>query len=488
MPLSSFASSARNSSVPALAPMASVMGLGMCLFLACLAGILSRPSGFLSAFWPANAVLLGMLLRWPRLAQKASWLVALVAFVLADLLTGSNLWAAVWLSIANLFGVACGWWFLRRLDAPRLYLRRQSSVLYLLVGCALAAAGSTLIGAGTGPLLFHSSWPQTALMWFSTELMNLMLILPLILSIPTCSPGRWFARARSRASWTLALPLLSVIATEYAAIALGGPGALAFTVPSLLWCALAYRLFTTTLLSLLVCAWKIVTISSGMMEFTPSDLDVAVSLRLGLTLLSMGPLAVACSQIARSELLHRLDRAVSHDSLTDVLARGAFLSQGQRRLERLQQSAEPAAVLMLDLDHFKLVNDRHGHAAGDAVLRAFAQTVSLVLRPQDLLGRVGGEEFAVLLPGVRASAAQQIATRICTAVRAQQLVLPQAEQLTVTVSIGVALTDGKAQTLGELLQRADVALYQAKAAGRDGWSLCSAADAHNPALVTNLGV
>lgn len=473
--------------MPALAPMASVLGLGLCVFVACLIGILSRPSGFLSAFWPANAVLLGMLLRWPGFAQKASWLVALVAFVLADLLTGSNLLAAVWLSVANLFGVTCGWWFLRRLDAPRLYLRRQSSVLYLLVGCALAAAGSTLVGAGTGPLLFHSSWTQTALMWFSTELMNLMLILPLILSTPTCGMRRWFARVRSRASLTLALPLLSVIATEYAAIALGGPGALAFSVPSLLWCALAYRLFTTTLLSLLVCAWKIVTISSGMMEFTPSDLDVAVSLQLGLTLLSMGPLAVACSQIARSELLRRLDRAVSRDSLTDVLARGAFLSQGQRRLEHLQQSNEPAAVLMLDLDHFKLVNDRHGHAAGDAVLRAFAQTVSQVLRPQDLLGRVGGEEFAVLLPGVRASAAQQIATRICTAVRAQRLVLPQGAPLKVTVSIGMALTDGAAQTLADLLQRADVALYQAKAAGRDGWSLSSAADAHNPALVAHLG-
>ncbi|MBS7780208.1 diguanylate cyclase [Acidovorax sp. CCYZU-2555] len=467
--------------------MASVMGLGLCLFVACLAGILSRPTGFLSSFWPANAVLLGMLLRWPALAQKASWLIALVVFVLADLLTGSSLLAAAWLSAANLCGVACGWWFLHRLDAPRLYLRRQTSVLYLLVGCTLAAAGSTLVGAGTGPILFHASWAETAMMWFSTELMNFMLILPLILSIPTCSASHWFARARSRASWTLALPLLSVIATEYAAITLGGPGALAFTVPSLLWCALAYRLFTTTLLSLLVCIWKIATISWGMLEFTPADLDVAVSLRLGLTLLSMGPLAVACSQLARSELLRRLDRAVSHDSLTDVLARGAFLAQGQRLLERLQHPQEPAAVLMLDLDHFKRVNDRHGHAAGDAVLRAFAQTVGEALRPQDLLGRVGGEEFAVLLPGVRASAAQQIATRICTAVRAQRLELSPDVQLRVTVSIGVALTDGTPQTLAELLQRADVALYQAKAAGRDGWQL-STADSDNPQLEARVGV
>lgn len=462
------------------------MGLGLCLFLACLAGILSRPTGFLSSFWPANAVLLGMLLRWPALAQKSTWLVAMLAFVLADMLTGSSLLAALWLSAANLTGVTCGWWFLHRLDAPRLYLRRQTSVLYLLVGCTLAATGSTLVGAGTGPMLFHAGWPQTAMMWFSTELMNLMLILPLILSVPTCSPGRWFARIKSRASWTLALPLLSVMATEYAAIALGGPGALAFTVPSLLWCALAYRLFTTTLLSLLVCTWKIASMPMGGMDFTPAELDVAVSLRLGLTLLSMGPLAVACSQIARSELLRQLDHAVNHDSLTDVLARGAFLAQGQRWIERLQQTVEPAAVLMLDLDHFKRVNDRHGHAAGDAVLRAFTQTVGEVLRPQDLLGRMGGEEFAVLLPGVRASAAQQIATRICTAVRAQRLELAAGAQIKVTVSIGVALTDGTPQTLAQLLQRADVALYQAKAAGRDGWQL-GTVGSDSPPLEARLG-
>lgn len=474
MPLRSFVSAARPPWLHALAPMASVMGLGLCLFLACLAGILSRPTGFLSAFWPANAVLLGMLLRWPALAQRASWLVAMVVFVLADLFTGSSLLAAAWLTAANLCGVACGWWFLHRLDAPRLYLRRQSSVMYLLVGSACAAAAATVVGAGTGPVLFQASWPRTAMMWFSTELMNFMLILPLILSTPSSSPLRWFRQMKSHVSPTLALPLLAVIATEYAAITLGGPGALAFTVPSLLWCALAYNLFTTTLLSLLVCIWKIATMSVGALNFTPAGLDLAVSLRLGLTLLSMGPLAVACSQIARTELLRQLDRAVSHDSLTDVLARGAFMAQGQRLLERLQRQAQPVAVLMLDLDFFKQVNDRHGHAAGDALLSAFAKTVGQVLRPQDLLGRVGGEEFAVLLPDVTTVEAQQIAKRICTAVRAQRMELAQETVLQVTVSIGVAMAGNTPQTLSELLQRADMALYQAKAAGRDNWQLGAA--------------
>ncbi|MFC7206601.1 diguanylate cyclase domain-containing protein [Comamonas endophytica] len=361
--------------------LASSLGLGLCLFLACLIGILSRPEGFLAALWPANALLLGLLLRWPALARASSWLLAAVAMVLADLVMGSSLLSTLWLSAANLCGVACGWWFLRRLDAPLLQLRRQLSAPYLLTGCILAAAGAALAGAGTGPYLFGVGWTESALMWFSNELMNHMLIVPVLLSIPRGALPRWRPRFAPRAALLRLLPLLCLIATETTAIALGGPGALAFSVPSLLWCALAYGVFTTTLLGLLVCSWKIFSISLGVMDFTPNDLEQALSLRLGLALLSLGPLAVACTQAARSELLDRLNRAASHDSLTDVLMRGAFMAHGQRLLERLQHENRPSAVLMLDLDHFKRVNDLHGHAAGDALLRAFAKTVGRVLRP-----------------------------------------------------------------------------------------------------------
>lgn len=486
MPSPSADTLVHSASPPAPASIAVLLGLGLCLFAACIAGILSRPTGFLSSFWPANALMLGMLLRQPRLAHWKTWAVALAAFVLADLLTGSALFTALWLSCANLCGVACGWWFMHRLPPPQLRLQSQTSALYLLAGCSLAALGSTLVGAGTGPQLFHSSWSHTALMWFSSELMNFVLIVPLVLSAPGRGESGWPGIASPRAALRLLLPLLSVLAAEYAAITLGGPGALAFTVPALLWCALSYRLFTTTLLTMLVCTWKVATMSMGAFEFTPPHLHAVVSLRLGLTLLSLGPLAVVSSQAARNALLRRLDHAVSYDSLTHTLARGAFLAQGQRLLERLRRQSVPSAVLMLDLDHFKQVNDHHGHPAGDALLRALAQTVSQVLRPQDLLGRMGGEEFAVLLPGVQAAAAQQVAARICAAVRARHLTLPQGAVLQATVSIGLVLTDDAQQTLEELLHRADAALYRAKAAGRDRWQLGVALDHADPLVADTL--
>lgn len=453
---------------PAPVSTRALLGLGGCLLAACFIGILSRPTGFMSSFWPANAVLLGLLLRLPQLAHWKGWTIALGVFVLTDWVTGSALPAALWLSAANLCGVAAGWWFLHRLEPSRLKLQRQSSALYLFLGCAIAATASSLVGAGTGPRFFGTPWQQAAMMWFSAELMNLVLIVPLILSAP-----RWSGKRRPvlRLSWSGLLPLLSVLVAEYAALLIGGPGAITFSVPGLLWCALVYRPFTIALLSLLVCNWKMVSMSLGVFEFVPANLDTVVSLRLGLTLLSLGPLAVASANMARNALLRQLDHAVKHDSLTQVLARAAFLHQSQRLLQRMQHEHRPTTLLMLDIDHFKQVNDRYGHPAGDALLRAFAQTVHQVLRPQDLLGRIGGEEFALLLPGMDQDMAQQVATRICAAVRAQQVALTDGAVLQATVSIGLASSKDSHAGLDTLLLQADQALYQAKAAGRDSWQV-----------------
>lgn len=451
---------------PAAISAAALAGFGACLLLACLIGILARPTGFLSSFWPANAVLLGLVLRLPQLAHWKAWAVALAVFVLTDLVTGNTLPAALWLSAANLSGAACGWWYLHRLDTPRLRLRRQTSALYLLMGCAIGAMASSLVGAGTGPLLFGTLWPVSFMMWFSTELMNSVLIVPLILSAPSYRKLRalpW------RTSLPKLLPMLSVLVAEAAALLIGGPGALTFAVPALLWCAQAYSLFTTTVLSLLVCTWKVAAMSLWVLDFIPSNLQAVVSLRLGLTLLSLGPLAVACAQTARNELLRSLDHAVSHDFLTQALARSAFLARGESLLARLRVRAQPSAILMLDIDYFKQVNDHHGHPAGDALLRAFARTLGQVIRPQDLLGRMGGEEFAIVLPDVGFANAQQIATRLCTAVRAQRLTLDDGTVLQVTVSIGLHWSGDSQETLETSLAQADKALYQAKAAGRDGW-------------------
>lgn len=161
-----------------------------------------------------------------------------------------------------------------------------------------------------------------------------------------------------------------------------------------------------------------------------------------------------------------LEQLAITDPLTGVLNRKGFLEHGQRLLDRQQPGDLPMAVLMMDLDHFKQINDRHGHAAGDAVLRHFARLLRAQLRPSDCTGRLGGEEFAALLPGVSEATAMRIAERLRAQLQ-QQAIASDAGVLHASVSIGVQLSTQPALPLETLLQAADRALYQAKENGRN---------------------
>jgi diguanylate cyclase (GGDEF)-like protein len=165
--------------------------------------------------------------------------------------------------------------------------------------------------------------------------------------------------------------------------------------------------------------------------------------------------------------LATLNHAADHDALTGVLNRSAFLRRGRQRIGQSRQDEAPVAAMMLDLDHFKSVNDRHGHAAGDAVLAAFAQRMRTHLREDGLFGRFGGEEFAVLLPGVDAEAALAVGERL-RLLASEPVLLEDGRTLEVTVSVGVAVSSrGDPGRIEDLLQQADNALYRAKAMGRN---------------------
>ncbi|MCE5233693.1 MAG: GGDEF domain-containing protein [Mizugakiibacter sp.] len=154
------------------------------------------------------------------------------------------------------------------------------------------------------------------------------------------------------------------------------------------------------------------------------------------------------------------ERAYS-DDLTGLLARNRFLELAAARLAHSARQGVPVCALYLDADHFKQINDRHGHALGDQTLVALADVLRHHLRPLDLIGRVGGEEFAVLLPGLAQDEAVAVAERIRHAMHGIRL-----PDDVLTVSIGVAAQHPE-QTLHELLATADTALRQAKRNGRD---------------------
>lgn len=170
----------------------------------------------------------------------------------------------------------------------------------------------------------------------------------------------------------------------------------------------------------------------------------------------------------RRRMLDEICRLARTDSLTGLWNRGYFMDLARHELLRTRRESSPLSVIMIDVDHFKCVNDTHGHEAGDNALRCLAEVLSLSVREEDLVARLGGEEFVVLLPNSRLSDACSVAERIREGVRARQLDCRSGACFGLTVSAGVATRRGQDPTsLEELLRCADEALYTAKRTGRD---------------------
>ena len=168
-----------------------------------------------------------------------------------------------------------------------------------------------------------------------------------------------------------------------------------------------------------------------------------------------------------------LEQMASTDPLTRIYNRRVFLMWAEKELTRGQRTGTPFSVLMVDLDHFKQINDCFGHQAGDQALCAVVEKMQDSVRGIDVLGRWGGEEFAVLLPGAAADAALLVAQRVRRNI--ERILLPgsgirngeRVQMISVTASVGIATYRGVDDNVHTMMERADMALYQAKAAGRN---------------------
>jgi diguanylate cyclase (GGDEF)-like protein len=158
----------------------------------------------------------------------------------------------------------------------------------------------------------------------------------------------------------------------------------------------------------------------------------------------------------------------SRDALTGLANRRSFELALSREIDRVARSGEPALLLTLDIDHFKRVNDTHGHVAGDLVIRAVGRALAETVRPMDLVARVGGEEFAIVLPNCPAAFGPQVAERIRTRVARQPVQIAPGEHVNVTVSVGGAFAPQWVRTTARLwMDRTDLQLYRAKSEGRN---------------------
>lgn len=194
----------------------------------------------------------------------------------------------------------------------------------------------------------------------------------------------------------------------------------------------------------------------GIYSYSPMQALYLASFAFGVLLLS-----ICAILLSMEHLLGKMAELMRYDTLTGALTRKAWFDYGLSEIARCARLGSDLAVLMLDLDHFKNINDRYGHQIGDKVLVDFVKSTESVLRRPAAMGRYGGEEFVVLLPDTTCEEALRVAERIQNRLRTLDM------QPSITVSIGLACYAGPQDTLETVIGRADEAMYTAKSNGRD---------------------
>jgi len=175
----------------------------------------------------------------------------------------------------------------------------------------------------------------------------------------------------------------------------------------------------------------------------------------------------------RKQLEDELLRLATTDELTSLYNRRQFLKLAEQNLNRSRRYSEPFTLLMCDIDFFKHINDTFGHATGDLALQKIAAVIKRSLRDSDIAGRIGGEEFAIILVQTPLIGGQEVAERLRQAIESTEIILEDGHTVPLTMSIGAAEPVYPHETLLTLLQRADQSLYQAKRSGRN--KVCLAA-------------
>lgn len=457
------------------AELAVAVTLFSVILLSCLIGIWSRPAGLLASVWPANAVFLGLLLRWPAAGRAMPLIGAVSAFVCADLLSGAGLGLALGLNATNLASIGIAYAILAPLPVVIRRLRHPASLVWIVVASVLGGFAAALVGAVVSPAS-PGERLLAVLTWAVSEAVNYLALLPVILAAPGLD---WLRRRplRRLARKSDLMPAASVVASCLFALWIGGPGAVAVPVLALLWCGMVYPVFPTTLLTLFFGSFALSVLAEPLVLSGSAEADRTslISLRFGVAMIALMPVLLALLNRSRNEMTARLHHLAHHDGLTGIRNRSAFI---ERAGVALANARAPLALMAIDLDHFKDVNDSWGHAAGDTVLVETVRRISDLLRSSDHFARLGGEEFAVLLPDCSAEAGQAIAERLRRAVAAKPIQIGGGSEISVTISIGLVLIAPPSPlTLAGALALADRCLYVAKGEGRNRVVIAPSSDA-----------
>ncbi|MDX3910257.1 MAG: diguanylate cyclase [Sphingobium sp.] len=428
--------------------------------------------------WPANAVLLAMLLSKARPGFLSILSAGFAAIFAATLLTRGALSASLLYGCSNLAEVAIAALMLRgRVDGNGLLSTPKTVGWFILVAGLIAPVVSSFGGAATGWLVFGHSFGPSLKTWFMSDALGLLVFTPFFRAAFNGDYGRWLRdlswAERVEAGVVLALNAMLTchvffIAPRPLLFALFAPVMLAtFRLGSL---GTKLAILTVAIIGTMATMQGV-----GPVAMHTSDLAEQSYLFQGfLLVLLVTSLPVAADLSARRKLVSdlaenekalrlretELSLLASTDSLTGVLNRAAFREKA--KAEMAHNHGQPLCLVAIDLDHFKDVNDNWGHHVGDAALVHVASVLRAHLRGGDVIGRLGGDEFMLILSGTSLDRANEVCDRLQASLRERPLHLQGGPAVLLAMSCGIAAWDGET-SFDELAQIADASLYRSKA-------------------------
>ncbi len=456
----------------------SVADLGRAVLLAAiyfvaakLALLAAIPPGYATAVWPPSGIALAALLLVGNRIWPGIWLGA----ALVNITVQSSVPAAALMATGNTLEPLVGAMLVRRYLGTPHELERGEDVLRFVVVATLSATVAATVAAVPLALIHSLSLPELYWNWWTWwqgDTMGIILVTPFILS--------WCARERQ--SWSLqkaaegvslaaALPLTTyAIFSDSAAPYMPSLPMTFLVLPFVMWAAIRFRQREVTTLIAAVCAIAIYFTITGRGPFGAESLNASLLLLLAF-MSTVAVTGLVLNAVVRergramaslSEALRELREQAITDPLTGLHNRRFLQDYLPRELARARRRGTPVAILMIDLDHFKRINDISGHAAGDSVLARIGALLKRHIRTSDVACRYGGEEFLLVLPETALDGARSKAEQIRASVERDR-----SARLGVTASFGVALFPDHAADPDALTGAADRAMYEAKARGRN---------------------
>ena len=420
----------------------------------------------MATVWAANALVLAALLVVPTRRWTAYVISVWIAGFAANLLGGYPAFAAAPFAALNIAEAALAALLTRRLIGGPLQLEHPDHLLKFIGSSIVAAAFSASLSAPFMSAAVDEAMGRSWLSWFASDTLGLLLVTPILLIVFAIWSGkRSFLQGRSAVeaaglfALVTGLSVLVFAQTHWPMLFLLLPPMLLTT----------FRLrsagATVAIVTVACIGSYFTTIGSGPIALMPGDLaDRIYFFQFFLAVAFLPSLPVASVLDERDALAAIAERQASTDELTGTASRRMFLARLEAAGEAANANGTAFSVALFDVDHFKSVNDRFGHDVGDAVLRHVGALAMAIVGRHGLVGRLGGEEFAVLMPG----RSLDQAAGLCEALRkacSDTDDMPEGV-VPVTISVGVAaLARGRAAA--DVLKAADAAMYLAKSSGRD---------------------